>query len=150
MRTMALSILSVPMIMMLGPTLVFGVMWRSLGWYYKLFQNMKNTINFHYYGYNNNLLTYNNNQDLLGVIITPYAWRKTTVKDDTDISGSCPHQITIQSNAGSQMWKNRLGKYDLVRYDSTGNAIYEHSINKGAFLYKIKEANNVWMVMIII
>ena len=132
MRTMALSILSVPMIMMLGPTLVFGVMWRSLGWYYKLFQNMKNTINFYY------------------VIITPYAWRKTTVKDDTDISGSCPHQITIQSNAGSQMWKNRLGKYDLVRYDSTGNAIYEHSINKGAFLYKIKEANNVWMVMMII
>ena len=133
MRTMALSILSVPMIMMLGPTLVFGVMWRSLGWYYKLFQNMKNTINFYY-----------------GIIITPYACRKTTVKDDTDISGSCPHQITIQSNAGSQMWKNRLGKYDLVRYDSTGNAIYEHSINKGAFLYKIKEANNVWMVMMII
>ena len=75
-----------------------------------------------------------------------YSPNNFKLKKSWKFSGSCPQAISIQSSGGSKLWNNRLGHYDLVRYDSSGNAIYEHSYNKGKFLYKIKEDDSHWMV----
>ena len=66
----------------------------------------------------------------------------------SNILGSCTPGITIQSlNKGTKRWGNRLGDYDLIDYDISGSAIYEHAINKGKFLYKINGFDNIWMVI---
>ena len=65
------------------------------------------------------------------------------------IVGPCSRGITIySSNKGTRKWESRLGDYDLVGYDASGSAIYEHAINKGKFLYKINGLNDIWMVTI--
>ena len=61
-------------------------------------------------------------------------------------AGPCPKEISVQSSGGSKIWNARLGIYNLIRYDSSGNAVYEHSFNKGKFLYKIKDEDDIWMV----
>ena len=65
------------------------------------------------------------------------------------ISGSsCPQGITISSTgpAGGTL-KNRMGNYNLLRYDDSGNGIYGHASNQGKFLYKLKgNSDTVWMV----
>ena len=65
--------------------------------------------------------------------------------------GPCPSGITIKSSGGSNRWNSRLGDYNLVNYDSSGNAIYEHAFDKGSFLYKVdkfvyNDFDNIWMV----
>lgn len=63
-------------------------------------------------------------------------------------AGPCPKEIDVRSSGGSKIWNARLGTYNLIRYDSSGNAVYEHSFNKGKFLYKIKDEDNIWMVTV--
>ena len=60
--------------------------------------------------------------------------------------GTCPLGITVKSSGGANRWNSRLGDYNRVGYDVSGNAIYEHAFNKGLLLYKIYKADNIWMV----
>ena len=64
-----------------------------------------------------------------------------------NILGNCPKKITVTSTgAASTWWKTTLGSYNLIRYDDTANAIYEHALKNGNFLYKSKGTADTWMV----
>ena len=60
-----------------------------------------------------------------------------------NISDKCPKRITVSSNGDAAIWRTRLGSYNLIRYDDMFNAIYEHDLKNGNFLYKGKR---VWFV----
>ena len=113
------------MIAILGSNSVTSVRWKIVGEYRELV--LKLTTNF------------------LDILNEPFISVLSTLFKN--ISGSCPKEITVESSGGSKIWKSQLGIYNLIRYDSSGNAVYEHLFNKGMFLYKLKDVENIWMVI---
>ena len=62
------------------------------------------------------------------------------------VGKNCPRNIAIFSNGDASTWEDKLGNYELVRYDKEENAIYKHSAENGNFLFKPDNDKNMWMV----
>ena len=56
----------------------------------------------------------------------------------------CPTRITLSSTGGAILYMSKFGRYNLIRYDDSMNAIYGHSLKNGTFLYKAK--TGIWFV----
>lgn len=59
---------------------------------------------------------------------------------------NCPRTISILSNGDASTWEDKLGSYQLIHYDETENAVYEHTANGGNFLFKPTDNGEMWMV----
>ena len=59
---------------------------------------------------------------------------------------NCSRKISILSNGDASTWRDKLGNYELVRYDQDENAIYKNALENGNFLFKPTDNKDMWMV----
>ena len=64
------------------------------------------------------------------------------------ILGECPRNIMVTSTGKAKKWKEKLGKFNLIHYDESGNAVYEHAIKKGKFFLHQIVNTSTWIVSI--
>ena len=67
-----------------------------------------------------------------------------------NIAVDCPERITISSTGGAATktyLNDKLGTYNLIRYDDALKPVYEHDLQNGNFLYQpTAVGDDSWMV----
>ena len=62
------------------------------------------------------------------------------------ILGECPRNIMVTSTGKAKKWKEKLGKFNLIHYDESGNAVYENAMKKEKhFLHRLANSST-WIV----
>ena len=64
------------------------------------------------------------------------------------ISGECPRNIKVSSTGEANKWKEKLGKFNLIHYDESGNAVYELALKKQKYFLHRLANSSTWIVSI--
>ena len=64
------------------------------------------------------------------------------------ILGECPRNIMVTSTGKAKKWKEKLGKFNLIHYDESANAVYELALKKQKYFLHRLANSSTWIVSI--